>query len=641
MSVSKIVAAAASGVGGAGLDVDEVFSTTLYDGNGGTQTITNGIDLTEGGLVWSKDRDTGAAHNLADTIRGGTKALFTHNNSAEFDRGSDYITSFNSNGYSIGADGLLNDGDYTYVSWTFRKAKKFFDVVTYTGDGTSSRQISHDLGTTVGMTIVKCTSHSQYWHVLHRSGNAAKSSYLNRTDAEVNDTYAWNSTHATSTHFTVGAGLNTSGRTFVAYLFAHNNNDGGFGPKGNQDIIKCGSYTGNGTTSNFIDLGFEPQWYLVKCSSHSGTDWLMVDSMRGMSVGNNDAIVMANLVNSEITTDNRVDFAANGFFAGIGGNDNNASGRTYIYMAIRRGSLNTPEDATKVFSVTQNYGGGGSGGPAGGRQVTTGFPVDFFVTKEFEVSGGFPVFNRLTSGEYQTLGSSSGELDFSAYVKLDYSNGYNRSYQHHSSNMMDYAWKRAPGYFDVCTYTGNGTSGRTVTHNLGVAPEMMWVKKRNGNADWTIYHSATGATKYLETTNAYAVSTNSARWNDTAPTSSVFSLGDHSNTNATNDTFTAYLFASAPGVSKVGSVVHSGSSTDVDCGFAAGARFVLMKRTDASGDWYIWDSVRGIVSGNDPYLRINVGNTQITNTDYIDPLSSGFQITGDFTDGTYIFYAIA
>jgi len=79
----------------------------------------------------------------------------------------------------------------------------------------------------------------------------------------------------------------------------------------------------------------------------------------------------------------------------------------------------------------------------------------------------------------------------------------------------------------------------------------------------------------------------------------------------------------------------------VDCGFSAGSRFVLLKRTDATGDWYIWDSTRGIVSGNDPYLLLNTTAAEVTNTDYIDPLSSGFTITSSFTAGDYIFYAIA
>ncbi|MBG7617692.1 MAG: hypothetical protein IZT57_04915, partial [Chloroflexi bacterium] len=109
----------------------------------------------------------------------------------------------------------------------------------------------------------------------------------------------------------------------------------------------------------------------------------------------------------------------------------------------------------------------------------------------------------------------------------------------------------------------------------------------------------------------------------------------------------AYLFASLAGVSKVGSYTGTGSDLNVDCGFSAGARFILIKRTDSSGDWYVWDSVRGITAGNDPYLLLNSTAAEVTNTDYIDPLSSGFTVTSsasstvNVSSGTYIFLAIA
>jgi hypothetical protein len=102
-----------------------------------------------------------------------------------------------------------------------------------------------------------------------------------------------------------------------------------------------------------------------------------------------------------------------------------------------------------------------------------------------------------------------------------------------------------------------------------------------------------------------------------------------------------YLFATLAGVSKVGSYTGTGADLNVDCGFSAGARFVLIKRTDSTGDWFLWDSLRGISAGNDPYLLLNSTAAEVTNTDYIDPLSSGFTLTSSFTAGTYIFLAIA
>jgi hypothetical protein len=109
----------------------------------------------------------------------------------------------------------------------------------------------------------------------------------------------------------------------------------------------------------------------------------------------------------------------------------------------------------------------------------------------------------------------------------------------------------------------------------------------------------------------------------------------------------AYLFATLPGISKVGSYTGTGNAINVDCGFSAGARFILIKRTDSTGDWYVYDSARGIASGNDPYLLLNSSAAEVTNTDYIDPLSSGFTVTSsapvgmNASGGTYLFLAIA
>ena len=110
---------------------------------------------------------------------------------------------------------------------------------------------------------------------------------------------------------------------------------------------------------------------------------------------------------------------------------------------------------------------------------------------------------------------------------------------------------------------------------------------------------------------------------------------------SSGSTYVAYLFATLAGISKVGTFSHTnGSSTDVDCGFSSGSSFVIVKRTDSTSSWYLWDSARGIVSGNDPYFIMDTG-IEVDNTDYIDPLNSGFQIASGFTTGTYFFYAIA
>ena len=207
-------------------------------------------------------------------------------------------------------------------------------------------------------------------------------------------------------------------------------------------------------------------------------------------------------------------------------------------------------------------------------------------------------------------------------------------------------WKRARGYFDMVTWTGTG-SARTQVHNLGVAPEMIWVHPRNLAENWAVYHKDVGATKYLQLNTTATPATSSTRWNDTTPTSSVFSLGADNEVNASSGgpyTYIAYLFATVAGISKVGTCSHTfgGGDTNVDCGFSNGCRFLLIKSTTHTYNWEVYDSVRGIVSGNDPYLKLNTTDAEVTNNDGIDPLSSGFTLTSTgWNTGTYIFYAIA
>ncbi len=209
------------------------------------------------------------------------------------------------------------------------------------------------------------------------------------------------------------------------------------------------------------------------------------------------------------------------------------------------------------------------------------------------------------------------------------------------------AFRRAPGFFDVVAYTGTGVA-RTVSHNLGVVPELMIVKIRNDAYQWLVNSQSIAADSILVLNGTSAeLTSNPTAFNGTRPTASVFSVGTAVTSNGSAKTYIAYLFASCPGVSKVGSYTGTGTTLNIDCGFTAGARFVLIKRTDSTGSWYVWDTARGIVSGNDPYLLLNSTAAEVTNTDYIDPLSSGFQISStapaeiNANGGSYIYLSVA
>lgn len=163
------------------LYVDDVFSAYTYIGNGSAQTINNGIDLAgKGGMVWVKSHTTGYTHNLQDTVRGYNKFLNTDTTQAQTTSFGEFA-SFNSNGFGLGPVSAYNGWNTSadsYTSWTFRKAPKFFDVVTYMGNGAAGRQIPHALGIAPGMVIVKCTDAVGYWAVKHKDANLSTYIYL-------------------------------------------------------------------------------------------------------------------------------------------------------------------------------------------------------------------------------------------------------------------------------------------------------------------------------------------------------------------------------------------------------------------------------------------------------------------------------
>ena len=190
--------------------VDDVFSSYLYTGNGGAHQITNGVDNTKGALVWFKNRSIPnsiyADHNtLIDTVRGGTKYVMSNRDDAEdTDTNGNLINTFNNNGFTLQGGGKTNMTNSTYVAWNFRKSPGFFTCLTYVGNGTAGRQISHDLKSKPGLILIKRTDGAAKWIVYHRDTGASKSANLNNTNAFATDVYSFNQTEPTSTNFTVG-----------------------------------------------------------------------------------------------------------------------------------------------------------------------------------------------------------------------------------------------------------------------------------------------------------------------------------------------------------------------------------------------------------------------------------------------------
>jgi hypothetical protein len=650
MSSRNIIFAAAGVPTGPINYVDDVFSTWVYTGTSSNLTISNNINLaTNGGMVWIKSRTAFTNHFLFDTNRGVLNEINSNTTDAQVSLANS-LTAFNTDGFRLGTNAGVNTsaGAATFCSWTFREQPKFFDIVTYTGNG-ANRTIAHNLGSVPGMIIVKSLGSAQHWTCYHKDLGSSGGILLSDDDPFVVESTYWNNTNPTSSSFTVGtsAAVNQNSIAYVAYLFAHD--AGGFGAAGTDNVISCGSYTGNGSSAGpVINLGYEPQWLLIKRTQESTLgDWNLIDNMRGFVVGGTDAELNPNLTATE-STGTFVTPTATGFQLSTTNATYNASGNNYIYMAIRR-PMKPPTSGTQVFIPVASDGATSSG-------LTTNFVVDSqWIANRLSDSVLNTNFNdRLRgvsttttqSGRYLISSDTTGELTASPTTNNWGNLGFLIPSTYGGVSTIYWNFRRAPGFFDVVCYTGTG-SARTVTHNLGVAPELMIVRSRTGNA-WRVYSAPTGNTKFLVLNNAAEEEVASTVWNNTSPTASVFTVATASAVNASADTYVAYLFATLAGVSKIGSYTGNGTSQTINCGFTTGARFILIKKASTGGgDWFVWDTARGIVAGNDPYLRLNLTNPENANNDTIDPASSGFIVNEEAfasvnaSGATYIFLAIA
>jgi hypothetical protein len=649
--------------------IEDVFSTYLYTGNGTSLTVTNAIDLsTYGGLVWQKSRqDVGFNHILFDTVTGVNKNLWSNSTNLQTTVTGNSVLS---NGFVTGTNaGYTNENNYSFASWTFRKQPKFFDVVTYTGNGATGLQISHNLGSVPGCIIIKRTDSTSAWAVYHRmlnggSGPEDYKIFLNTTAAQASGSpYILSTLDATT--FTLGGNgagggstlTNVNGATYVAYLFAHN--AGGFGLTGTDNVISCGSFTTDGSGDATVNLGYEPQWVMMKVTNDT-QDWILNDTMRGMptkqipDAGGNCRNLFPNTSGAESVAGRDTSPTSTGFIARVG-----SASKTYIYIAIRRGPMKVPSTGSSVFSPIVNSN-------STGATNTTGFPVDLQL---WNLTGGYQVTvqDRLRGVSTTSTQTSCPELR-TAFTAAESSNAFqvrnwnNTGFETPSAvsgaNTIWWNFRRAPSFFDEVCWTGDGTSGRAITHNLTIAPTLIIMKNRTTfSYQWSVYQTNifNVGGKYELILNSDVAQRDSGNTNtpfstSTAPTATQFTLGSGSACNSASSTYVAYLFATCAGVSKVGSYTGNGATQTIDCGFGAGgARFVLIKRTDSTGDWYVYDTARGMTTLTDPYLLLNdaTGAAQTPTLGSVTTVATGFALNSailaaiNVNTGTYIFLAIA
>jgi hypothetical protein len=623
--------------------INDVFSTVLYTGNGtNNRNLTIGPGIAAfGGLSWFKNRSAVGDHMLTalDLPAGSTSNLtnlssnLTSSTQSWVSGRPLFLTDANGSGMvqvSPTSDFVnLNNTGSNYVVWNFRKRSGFFDIVDYTGNG-STQDIAHNLRSTPGCVIVKRLDAAGDWSVWHKN---ASTLYLNSNSGTTSNIFG------TMTSSTFGVTsisyLNANGGSFRAFLFA--DNAGGFGDTGSENGITCGTFNVPSTSDITVTLGYEPQFLLVKNVSQTD-NWRIVDVQRGMSgLGVPSNILYGDTNNAELTSGSQAYATPTGFVwtasSGLG-----LTG-THIYIAIRRPN-EVITSATSVFAAV-----------AGSSSTTTHFastfPVDTLIYKNKTFSTGVLHHSRLISNKYIDSTSNAIVATDTDKFFFDLPTGVRSISSVNSTDLIGWTFRRAPGFHDSVFYQSDGLLTRTMSHSLGVVPELIIAKNLSVSRDWMVYfYDTDGTTRYrgfsLNLTNG-----NFDTGSGSGHTTTQFSMRDVSNTslydcNSFNpgggvgpdigSWFVAHLFASLSGVSKIGKYTGNGTSQNIDCGFSGGARFVMIKSLSTSGDWVVFDSNRGIVAGADSVLTLNLTSVQDTTTDCIDPYVGGFTI---LTHSTY------
>lgn len=617
------------------LHADDVFSTWLYTGNGATQTIVNGIDLsTEGGLTWIKGASGTYGpgdHYLFHTISqffGGAGIFDSTNSTAGWGAFASGIglSSFNSDGFSLGSSSFINDVATNYASWTFRNAAKFFGHTIVIKNPAQDINASFDSLGTIGMVRVKRVDNAGSWYVWHRDLTAGQ--------LLIGETTAAASTqgHITvsGTTVTLVDGFLDNGGYYLIEAFAHDT--------GPDSIIQCGSFSTDGSGIAIANMGWEPQFVLFKRTDSTG-NWWMFDTVRGMShsIG---AYLVANT--NGVETDagaNCLIPTSTGFL--IPTNNFGASG-TFTFLAIRR-QTKPPTTGTQVYT-------GVAQATTGLSSVNAGFTVDLTWMRPRNQTTTCSVFDRLRGAKQLLVASTSdAEIEQVGYannsnsgiVESIFSDGYDAIY---------WNFKRAVGVFDIVTFYGQ-TGPWDLQHGLGVTPELIIIKARNAAYNWSVWVSGLANTQvlYLNLQGMnVTTSTGGTPWNGTH-SASVINLGTDIYAGSEPGTeYVAYLFATKSNISKVGSYTGNGTSQTINCGFSSGARFVLIKTKTGSPTrgWLIFDTVRGITSGIDPHIGLH-SITESNSFDSIDPHTSGFIVNQlpasnlNINGSTYLFIAFA
>ena len=652
----------------------ENFNVKTYTGNGSTQSIT-GVGF-QPDFTWIKKYNASGTFHMLTTTRIGTGEQFRTNSTLGRNVSSDCITSFDSDGFSLGSNANVNDNTDQFVAYSWKVNGGTSDtnnegsststvevnqgngisMFSYSGTGSAGATVGHGLGATPDMFFMMDRYNGGGWRVWHK-GMTSAAYYLewNSSNAETSSSGAFNSTAPTSSVITLGSDLtpNGSGRQFIAWAFTSI-----------TGFSKFDSYTGNGSTNGpVINTGFEPAFVIIK-RTDAADAWYIYDNARTPNNPRN-GILLANTDNEQLTNTQyySVDFLSNGFQprsdVSTATNDN---GGNYIYMAFAKTASSTPPTLADSFA-NKLYTGTG----VDPLNITgLGFQPSLVWIKSRDVAREhiWSDSNRGVSREISSSDSSAEELrgvtafDSDGFTLDNSSLNYNGA----AENYVSWNWKansiptintdgsvqslvsanQAAG-FSIVRFKTPSTDNFSVGHGLGAAPDLVFYKCRSQTSNWTVYDSISGATKYLLLNGAGAQQTDSLPFNDTEPTSTVLNLGSATVWWATNAEYIAYAFKSISGYSKIGTYTGNGSTQSIT-GVGFQPSWLMIKQINDSNSWRIFDSARGLSAPQTLFANLTSPDDSESNTVSSfdsDGWTMGSQQGVNDSGDTYLYLAVA
>ncbi len=595
----------------------ENFNTVIWTGTGSAQTIEVGF---QPDMIWYKARNQGYDHNVYDSSRGLNVFIRPNDTIAQYTAG-DQITGVTSTGFTLGTGNDGNQNGTTFVAWCWKanagttssntdgssastvqvNTQAGFSIVKNTGTGATAT-LGHGLNATPNLMIRKNFSNAGDWFVYH-SGAGLAMGYLFTSDAfstTNNAAYAYYQTAPTSTVFSVsndgGSQGNNSGEDYVTYLFAEK-----------AGYSKFGIYTGNGSaTGPIVTTGFEPAFIIIK-RTDSADNWSMTDNKRSTSNPRSNAL-FPNLTQTELTSGYSVNYLSNGFQIADSGAGVNANGGTFLYIAFGSDASAAPVLAN---SFTTNLYTGNSGT----QILGTGFQPSLVWIKDRSATRDHNLTDSIRGVTHPIYITTGAQLTNSTFLTSFNTDGFSLGNQAASNeNLEDFvawSWKanlaptintdgdtqaivsaNSAAGFSIASYTGTG-SVQTVGHGLSAAPQMIILKKISNTQNWNTGADGIGWTKYMELNQTGAAAIETTVWNNTAPSSTVVTLGGSNNTNANGEDYIMYAWHDVSGYQKFGSYTGTGGNNRSITGLGFQPAWIMIKSTSISSDWSIFDSSRG------------------------------------------------